>query len=127
MYRGSPLRSTFNTGYMKVRTCVQYVPTANVPCARLESKVRHNMMKKVNNKIAVSLRSSTANVGPCGYIYILKKDIVCTYNHIYIYRFILLKYKKCISSRNPRPNDHKFPQNSQETIKLSRKVGISCE
>ena len=75
MYRGSPLPGTFNTGYMKVRTCVQYVPTANVPCARLESKVRHNMMKKVNNKIAVSLRSSTANVGLCGYIYLHLVDL----------------------------------------------------
>ena len=31
MYRGSPFRSTLNTGYIKVRTCVKYVPRQSIP------------------------------------------------------------------------------------------------
>ena len=30
MYRGSPLRSTLNTGINKVRTCVKYVPRQSI-------------------------------------------------------------------------------------------------
>ena len=93
MYRGSPLRSTLNTGYIKVRTCVQYVPRQSIAwhfqhglhegadmCGSMyqrrnvslrktwiKSQAQHDE-KSETTKIAVSLRSSTANVGLCGYI-----------------------------------------------------------
>ena len=54
----------------RVWACVKYVPTANVPPARLKHMVMSNMRQKTNAKIAVSLCSSTANVEPCGQCYI---------------------------------------------------------
>ena len=37
MYRSSPFRSTLNTGYIKLRTCVEYVPKQTIPwqCEKL--------------------------------------------------------------------------------------------